>query len=358
MIGMKKQSTIIALCIIVAIFSCNQSGNKKTSETVVSSTQSDDSLLNTARNFFKPLPSVADNANNPVTESKVKLGKLLYYDARLSRTGNNSCNSCHNLANYGVDNKATSTGDAGKQGNRNSPTVFNAALHNMQFWDGRAKDVEEQAGMPILNSVEMAIPHKGFLVDRLSKIHPYPQMFKAAFPDQTRPLTYENLQKAIAAFERTLLTPSRFDQFMQGDRNAITQDEKEGLKVFIASGCISCHNGVGIGGGSLQKFGIVTDYRTLTKSSFNDEGRKTVTKENSDKDLFKVPGLRNAAGTYPYFHDGSVANLDSAVKIMGKAQLNKTLSVTEEKQIVAFLNSLKGDVNADAKTFPEELKKK
>lgn len=355
---MKKQSTIIALCIIVAIFSCNQSGNKKTSETVVSSTQSDDSLLNTARNFFKPLPSVADNANNPVTESKVKLGKLLYYDARLSRTGNNSCNSCHNLANYGVDNKATSTGDAGKQGNRNSPTVFNAALHNMQFWDGRAKDVEEQAGMPILNSVEMAIPHKGFLVDRLRKIHPYPQMFKAAFPDQTKPLTYENLQKAIAAFERTLLTPSRFDQFMQGDRNAITQDEKEGLKVFIASGCISCHNGVGIGGGSLQKFGIVTDYRTLTKSSFNDEGRKTVTKENSDKDLFKVPGLRNAAGTYPYFHDGSVANLDSAVKIMGKAQLNKTLSVTEEKQIVAFLNSLKGDVNADAKTFPEELKKK
>ena len=165
-------------------------------------------------------------------------------------------------------------------------------------------------------------------------------------------------KKAIAAFERTLLTPSRFDQFMRGDKNAITQDEKEGLKVFIASGCVSCHNGVTIGGGSLQKFGIVTDYRTLTKSSFNDEGRKTVTKMASDKDMFKVPGLRNATETFPYFHDGSVANIDSAVKIMGKAQLNKTLSVKEEKQIVAFMNSLKGDVNADAKTFPQELIKK
>lgn len=355
---MKKQTTIIGLCIIVAIFSCNESGNKRTIETAVTKTQADDSLLNSARNFFKPLPAVADNENNVVTEPKVKLGKLLYYDTRLSQTGNNSCNSCHNLANYGVDNKATSTGDAGKQGSRNSPTVFNAALHNMQFWDGRAKDVEEQAGMPILNSVEMAIPHKGFLIDRLSTIKPYPEMFKAAFPNDPKPLTYENLQKAIAAFERTLLTPSRFDKFMQGDMNAITPEEKEGLKVFIASGCISCHSGVGIGGGTMQKFGVVTDYRTLTHSTSNDEGRKAVTKNKGDKDVFKVPGLRNAPGTFPYFHDGSIANLDSAVKIMGKAQLNRTLSVAEEKQIVAFLNSLTGDVNPDAKTFPQELMKK
>jgi cytochrome c peroxidase len=355
---MKKQLIIIAISIVIAILSCTESGNKKTKETAVTNnTQANDSLLNEARNFFKPLPSVAASENNVVTESKVKLGKLLYYDTRLSRTGHNSCNSCHDLANYGVDNKAASTGDAGKQGNRNSPTVFNAALHNMQFWDGRAKDVEEQAGMPILNSVEMAIPHKGFLIDRLSTTKPYPEMFKAAFPEEAKPLTYENLQKAIAAFERTLLTPSRFDKFMQGDMNAITPEEKEGLKVFIASGCTSCHNGVGIGGGVMQKFGIVTDYRILTKSTVNDEGRKSVTKNTGDKDVFKVPGLRNAAGTYPYFHDGSIANIDSAVKIMGKAQLNKTLSVEEEKQIVAFLNSLTGDVNPDAKTFPNELKK-
>jgi cytochrome c peroxidase len=183
-------------------------------------------------------------------------------------------------------------------------------------------------------------------------------MFKAAFPDEPKPLTYENLQKAIAAFERTLLTPSRFDKFMQGDMNAITPEEKEGLKVFIASGCISCHSGVGIGGGTMQKFGVVTDYRTLTHSTSNDEGRKAVTKNEGDKDVFKVPGLRNAPGTFPYFHDGSIANLDSAVKIMGKSQLNRTLSVAEEKQIVAFLNSLSGDVNPDAKTFPQELMKK
>jgi cytochrome c peroxidase len=355
---MKKQFVVIGLCIIVAIFSCNRSGTKETKQTDVTITPAEDSLLITARNYFKPLPAIADNKENVVTVPKVKLGKLLYYDTRLSRTGNNSCNSCHNLANYGVDNKANSTGDAGKQGKRNSPTVFNAALHNMQFWDGRAKDVEEQAGMPILNSVEMAIPHKGFLVEKLKGIQPYPEMFKAAFPGEDKPLTYENLQKAIAAFERTLLTPSRFDKYMEGDANAITAEEKAGLKVFIESGCTSCHNGVGIGGGTMQKFGVVTDYRTLTKSTVNDEGRKSVTKIKGDKDVFKVPGLRNAQGTFPYFHDGSIANLDSTVVIMGKSQLNKTLSAEEVKQIVAFLNSLSGDINPDAKTIPAELVKK
>lgn len=305
----------------------------------------------------KVLPAVAANEDNAVTQSKVKLGKVLYYDSRLSKTGNNSCNSCHNLETYGVDNAATSTGDAGKKGNRNSPTVFNAALHNMQFWDGRAKDVEEQAGMPILNPVEMAIPHKGFLIDRLKGIKLYQDLFKAAFPGEARPLTFENLQKAIAAFERTLLTPSRFDSYVQGNKDAITAIEKAGLNVFIASGCTSCHNGVGIGGSTLQRFGLVTDYRTLTNSKINDEGRKTVTKNNADKDVFKVPGLRNVQGTFPYFHDGSIASLDTAVKIMAKAQLNKNLSAEEIKQIVAFLNSLSGDVNSDAKTIPDELKK-
>jgi cytochrome c peroxidase len=355
---MKRQIIFIGLGIIVTIFSCNQSGTKETKKTAASGPQTEDSTLNIARSFFKPLPAIADNADNAFARSKVKLGKVLYFDTRLSRTGNNSCNSCHNLETYGVDNTATSTGDAGKQGNRNSPTVFNAALHNMQFWDGRAKDVEEQAGMPILNPVEMAIPHKNFLIDRLSRLKLYQDMFKAAFPGEAKPLTYENLQKAIGAFERTLLTPSRFDKYMQGEKNAITKEEKAGLKVFIASGCISCHNGVGIGGGTMQRFGIVTDYRTLTRSKINDEGRKNVTKNKGDKDVFKVPGLRNIQGTFPYFHDGSIANLDSAVKIMGKAQLNKTLSNIEVKQIVAFLNALSGDINPDAKKVPSELVKK
>ncbi|MDN3655385.1 cytochrome-c peroxidase [Ferruginibacter paludis] len=351
---MKKQLIIIVLCIIAIIFSCNQPGKNETT-TTSATTQPEDSTLIIARNYFKPLPDVAENKENMITPEKVKLGKLLYYDTRLSKTGNNSCNSCHNLAANGVDNLATSIGDAGKRGTRNSPTVFNAALHNMQFWDGRAKDVEEQSGMPVLNSVEMAIPNKEFLMKRLDTIRLYQDMFKAAFPGKANSVTYENLQKAIAAFERTLLTPSRFDKFMQGDKNALSAEEKTGLSTFIASGCISCHNGVGIGGGSLMKFGLVTDYRTLTKSTMDDKGRENVTKNKEDNHVFKVPGLRNVQGTYPYFHDGSIATLDSAVKIMSKAQLNKNLSDKEIKDIVAFLNATSGDINADAKAVPPEL---
>jgi len=340
--------------LLIMMFSCKPSGQNQASE---SAAKTDDSIMQIARKTFKILPSVADSKDNPLTPSKVKLGKLLYYDTRLSMTGKNSCNSCHNLATYGVDNKATSTGNAGQQGNRNSPTVFNAALHNMQFWDGRAKDVEEQAGMPILNPVEMAIPHKGFLINRLSAIQLYQDMFKQAFPNEKKPINYSNLQKAIGAFERTLLTPSRFDKYMAGDKSAITSEDKAGLRLFFESGCGNCHYGVGIGGQTLQKFGIVTDYRTLTKSKMNDEGRKKVTKNNGDKDVFKVPGLRNSAGTFPYFHDGSIANLDTVVKIMGKAQLNKDLTDIEVKRIVAFLNSLSGNINPDDKTIPRELVK-
>jgi cytochrome c peroxidase len=355
---MKKPLIVITIYLIAFALACNQKGRNEAEQSSVKAKHIEDSILNVARSYFKVLPAIADNSNNVVTASKVKLGKILFYDTRLSKTGNNSCNSCHNLARYGVDNKINSTGDAGKQGDRNSPTVFNAALHNMQFWDGRAKDVEEQAGMPILNPVEMAIPHKDFLVDRLRSIKLYQDMFKSAFPGETQPITYGNLQKAIAAFERTLLTPSRFDEYMQGNTDALTSAEKAGLGVFIASGCGNCHNGVAIGGGIMQKFGLVTDYRTLTHSKINDLGRQKVTKNKEDKDVFKVGGLRNIAGTYPYFHDGSIASLDSAVKIMGKAQLNKSLSKEDIKAIISFLNSLSGDINPDAKVFPPELVKK
>lgn len=317
----------------------------------------EDSIYKVARAHFKTLPVVAVSEENPITQAKVRLGKILYYDNRLSKNGNSSCNSCHNLASFGVDNEVTSDGDDGSKGTRNSPTVFNAALHNMQFWDGRAKNVEEQAGMPILNSVEMGIPHEGFLIDRLTGIKLYQELFKEAFPGEEQPLTYTNLQKAIGAFERTLLTPSRFDQYMQGDRKAISSVEKAGLLAFVEAGCTTCHNGVGIGGGTMQRFGLVTDYRSLTRSRLNDEGRKAVTRYAADKDVFKVPGLRNIEGTFPYFHDGSVAGLDSAVIIMGKAELNKDLSKQEVRQIVAFLKSLTGEVDPEAREFPAELAK-
>lgn len=350
---MKKLVLISCLLVVIAILACTQ-GNKNKIATAYGNF-TEDSVQKLAHAFFQPIPAVADNQENAVTDDKVQLGKMLYYDTRLSAKGNVSCNSCHDLQSFGVDNQRTSIGDNGKKGNRNSPTVFNAALHNMQFWDGRAKNVEEQAGMPILNSIEMGIPHKGMLVQRLAKVDRYKELFATAFPGEKAPLNYTNLEKAIAAFERTLLTPSRFDKYMQGETAALTMEEKAGLVTFIKSGCTNCHNGVGVGGAQMQRFGLVTDYRTLTGSKVNDEGRMAVTHKVSDKDVFKVPGLRNVIGTYPYFHDGSIVQLDSAVKIMGKVQLNKKLKAEEVNSIIAFLSSLTGDIKPSAKNIPPEL---
>lgn len=351
------KSHLFALILIVGFMAC-QGPAPKVEETTPQPTADqlkDQELLTTARNFFEPLPALAENKDNAISPEKVHLGKQLFYDTRLSRTGNNSCNSCHNLATYGVDNKATSTGDAGKNGERNSPTVLNAALHGSQFWDGRAKDVEEQAGMPIMNPVEMGIPHKDFLLKRLASVPEYKKQFATVFPQDKNPVTYENLQKAIAAFERTLITPSKFDMFLEGNLTALNTDEKDGLKSFMDAGCTTCHNGSVLGGKMFQKFGLVTDYHPFTGSNTKDEGRKNVTRQESDKDLFKVPGLRNIAKTYPYFHDGSVAGLEKAVSVMAKVQLNKDLNDEEVKSIVTFLNALTGEVPADAKKIPNLL---
>ncbi len=349
---MKTLSMLIPLLVMTA---CFNKPNKEESVSQVSPTSKEDTVLfDQAKLFFKQLPPDAESKDNALTAAKVKLGKMLFYDNLLSNSGNNSCNSCHNLAAYGVDNEVTSVGDNGEHGKRNSPTVFNAALHNMQFWDGRARSVEEQAGMPILT--EMAIPHKGFLVDRLKVEATYKNYFYNAFPGEADPINYTNVQKAIGAFERTLLTPSRFDKFMHGDFAALTESEKTGMKIFLNVGCANCHNGVGIGGESLQKFGLYTDYRTLTNSRVDDQGRMKVTNNKADEDVFKVPGLRNVEKTYPYFHDGSITSLDSTIRIMAKIQLDRTFTTDEVQSISGFLRSLTGDVNEDAKKPPEELK--
>lgn len=329
----------------------NQTSNDKAvksdNQNVVANA-ADQKLYSDASAFFKPLPAFAASDENQIIPEKVALGKKLYYDNRLSKTGNNSCNSCHNLATYGVDNKPTSSGDAGKNGERNSPTVLNAALHTSQFWDGRAKNVEEQAGMPILNPVEMAMPTKVVLEKKLKAVKEYQDAFASAFPGEKDPVNYDNLQKAIGAFERTLLTPSSFDNFLKGDLTAMTAEEKTGLRTFIDAGCPACHNGEAIGGTMFQKFGIGVNYMTLTNSRKEDIGREKITKQEADKNVFKVPGLRNIAMTYPYFHDGSVNDLSQAVAIMGKAQLNKTLTVDEIQSIVTFLNALTGKVPQSA----------
>lgn len=280
--------------------------------------------------FFKPLPKVAENSLNPFNPAKIKLGKMLYFDPRLSKSGFISCNSCHNLATGGVDNLPTSIGHKWQLGPRNAPTVFNAAVHFAQFWDGRAKDVEEQAKGPILNPKEMASTEE-LVLERIKSIPEYVKLFKRAFPKEKEPITYENIAKAIAVFERTLITPSRFDDFLKGNKKALSKEEKKGVELFVNKGCVSCHNGVAIGGGMFQRF----DYGT-------DNGRYEVTKDENDKKLFKVASLRNVELTYPYFHDGSVWSLEEAVKIMGKKQLGIDLNEEEVKYIVLFLKSLTG----------------
>ena len=344
------------ILIMLFVMACQQKATKEEHVAQIPSPSREDTvLLDQAKLFFKQLPAEAVSPDNETTAIKVKLGKYLFYDNRLSKSGNSSCNSCHNLASFGVDNRATSPGDAGQPGDRNSPTVFNAALHNMQFWDGRAGTVEEQAGMPILDPQEMAIPHQGFLVDRLKKEKLYKEMFATAFPQDKNPINYVNVQKAIGAFERTLLTPSRFDRFITGEFAALGESEKTGMKIFLNTGCADCHNGVGMGGETMQKFGLYTDYRTLTNSRVDDMGRMKVTGRKKDEDVFKVPGLRNVEKTYPYFHDGSIASLDSTIHIMGKTQLNKTYKPEEVKAIISFLASLTGDIREEAKKAPEEF---
>lgn len=307
--------------------------------------------------LFEPLPKAAINPNNQKTEEKIRLGHMLYYDTRLSLTGNNSCNSCHNLATFGVDNLPTSPGDNGGFGDRNSPTVLNAALHQMQFWDGRAADVEEQAGGPITNPVEMAIPSKDFLVARLQNIELYKEWFAKAFPNETNAISYQNVQNAIACFERELLTPSRFDRYLNGEKTALTEQEKKGMLSFVLNGCTTCHSGVLLGGNNFQKFGVYHNFWEVIEDKKMDKGLAAISNNPDDAFMFKVPSLRNIEHTHPYFHNGSVAKLEEAISIMAKIQLNKALNNREIENISAFLKSLSGDIPQEFKTEPQELKK-
>lgn len=302
-----------------------------------------------ATNFFQPISSL--DLETPDAD-KVNLGKHLFFDTRLSGEGNISCNSCHNLKTYGVDNERFSPGDApGTVGGRNSPTVFHAALHKMQFWDGRAADVEEQAGGPILNPLEHNIKDETQLVNRLKEVDLYLDLFSKAYGDDD-PITFGNLTNAIGAFERTLMPESRFDKYLEGDQSALNSDEKRGLKTFIDSGCITCHSGPALGGQMLQKFGLFHDYWKHTASEEVDLGLFDISERESEKYFFKVPGLRNIVHTAPYFHDGSVGELDDTVRIMGKLQRNVDLSDEEVSDIVAFLSSLSSDIPDDIKQSP------
>jgi cytochrome c peroxidase len=290
---------------------------------------------------FQPLPAAVESTKNPITAAKAQLGRMLYYEKRLSRNQDVSCNTCHPLDKFGVDGERFSTGDKRQKGGRNAPTVYNAAGHIAQFWDGRAADVEEQAKGPVLNPVEMAMADDRAVVAVLRGIPGYVTLFQKAFPGENDPVTFDNVGKAIGAFERKLLTPSRWDQFLNGNQGALTAPEKAGFMKFTEAGCQTCHNGPFVGGRNFQKLGLAKPY-----PGGSDHGRVAVTKQAGDEMVFKVPSLRNVEKTGPYFHDGSAGSLDSAVRSMAEYQLGRKLSDADVASIRTWLQTLTGEIPA------------
>ena len=301
-----------------------------------------------ALTLFAPLPAVMNSPDNVATDAKVKLGRILYYDPRLSASQKISCNTCHPLDAYGAESTRVSTGHKNQQGNRNAPTVYNAAGHFVQFWDGRAPTVEEQAKGPITNPVEMAMPSNAAAVQVIKSMPEYGALFQTAFPNDKDPVTYNNMALAIGAFERGLVTPSRWDAFLQGDQSALTAPEKAGFNTFAATGCQWCHNGPYVGGSAYQKLGTVKPWPSQT-----DQGRYQVTKEDIDKMVFKVPSLRNIKKTGPYFHDGSVPTLEQAIRNMAVHQRGVELTDAQIKSIESWMDSLTGEVPMSYIKLPE-----
>ncbi|MGM0636648.1 MAG: cytochrome-c peroxidase [Bacteroidota bacterium] len=343
---MKK---LIILLLLVNFFVGCGKDDKKPSYKITQSEEKPkekSDLMKQATTFFQPISSIT---YEEIPDEKVALGKKLYNDKRLSKNNTISCNSCHDLNSFGVDNLPTSPGDSKELGDRNSPSSFYAFLHTSQFWDGRAVDVEEQAGMPILNPVEHGIPDEDYLVDKLRGIEEYQKLFASVYGNKDS-LTFKNIGNAIGAFERQLYATSKFDNYLDGDEDALSNKEKKGLKAFIDNQCITCHTGVTLGGHMMQKFGLFGDYWEYTGSENIDTGLHQVTGKESDKYIFKVPSLRNIEKTYPYFHDGSVEDLAEAVKIMGKLQSNKDISDEDTELIVTFLKTLTADIDDELKS--------
>ncbi len=300
------------------------------------------------RAIFAPLPSRFDTSANPATPEKIALGRMLYFDPRLSKAQELSCASCHDLDHGGADTERFSKGHRDKLGGRNAPSVFNAAGQIAQFWDGRAPTVEEQAKGPVLNPVEMAMPDPAHVTKVLRSIPGYVAAFEAAFPGEKDPITYDNLGLAIGAFERGLVTPTRFDELLAGKDDALDPAEQAGLALFVRTGCTGCHQGALVGGAMYMKLGVVEAY-----TNTGDQGRFAITKRDEDRMLFKVPSLRNVADTPPYFHDGSIADLQTAVKTMARLQLGKTLTDDDAASIVTFLHALSGKPAADYVAQPK-----
>jgi cytochrome c peroxidase len=301
---------------------------------------------------WEPLPdSPPIPADNPQSEAKVLLGKTLFFDPRFSEHGTLSCNSCHNVMSGGDDNRPNSIGMHDARGVRSAPTVWNSAFQGVQFWDGRAPSLEEQAKGPVVNPIEMGMPSLNAAMARLRKIPAYTAMFKAAFPGEKKPVTVNNAAKAVAAYERTLITPnSPYDRYVKGDKAALTEQQVRGMNTFAEAGCVACHSGPTFNGpqapghGFFMKFPTFADSRYEAKYHLTDDnGRFEATKMPADRHMWRVPTLRNIGLTAPYFHNGQVATLDEAVRVMAKTQLDKTLPPDQVADIVALLNGLTGE---------------
>jgi cytochrome c peroxidase len=295
------------------------------------------------RIFFKPLPAAMPGSENDTPEM-ISLGRKLYFEKGISLNKTQSCADCHALdqSRAGADGMPTSRGANGDQGKRNAPTVLNAGFELAQFWDGRAADLVEQAKGPVLNPAEMAMHSPEDVVDRLTSIRGYDQAFKAAYPNQAEPLTFDNTARAIAAFERTLITPARFDRYLQGETNALTPQEKLGMHRFMETGCTECHSSVTVGGRLFEKVGVYHSF-----PSQEDPGRYSVTHQDADRMVFKVPTLRNITLTSPYFHDGHESKLPEAVKLMAWMQLDAQLSPADIDEIVLYLHALEAECPID-----------
>jgi len=325
---------LVLIALVVVLAGC--AGEERPASDGAAETSAGDYELDPlVARLFEPIPDEAPAPeDNPTTEAGVELGHMLFFEQKLSRSGVVSCNTCHVVGAAGVDHLALAVGEQGRQGPRTSPTVYNAAFLGSQFWDGRAATLEEQAAGPIQAHVEMDLtPEEAVERLRESGYLPY---FEAAFPDEEDPLTFENLTRAIASFERTLITPgSPFDRYLDGERDALTEQQRAGLQLFTASGCAGCHNGVLLGGQGFARFSHA--------EGGEDRGRAEVTGHEADEYVFRIAPLRNVAETAPYFHDGSAATLEEAVSVMGSAQLGRSFNEQEVADLVAFLESLTGE---------------
>ncbi len=301
----------------------------------------DPALLDQALKFFQPLPATMATADNPTSPDRVALGRRLFFDKRLSLDGTVSCETCHLPGLHGTDGLAKSIGVQHRPNARNAPTVLNAALQFKAHWDGGRDSVEDQATRALIGPASFGNPDYPAVIAKLKSLG-YEEVFKKAFPGEADPIKPENWGKAVGSYERTLVTPAPFDEFLNGNAHSLSAEAQRGLKTFMDVGCSNCHRGVAVGGDSFQKFGIFGDYWTATGQAAADEGRFALTRDPNDRYRFKTPGLRNVAMTPPYFHDGSVDDLAQAVRIMGKLQLGLELGPDQVQSLVAFLGSLSG----------------